>query len=249
MVSKPNRDFTHAANPGIQLGRDIILLPFGRNDYLPELVRQLNAVGVPLDASTDRELYRFETDNGAAHIMFGGMGGPTTVNALEMIKANGGRRVYLFGACGGVSQNLKVGDLLVAGGAVRWEGASRHYASLEYPAICDPLLTGELYETACTISERVQLGLVHTTDASYRQGPEIYEPQMPSVLGVECECASAAVAGQVLGLRITALFFCSDSVVSSDVDDHSYRGLSNPVTREAFSRGVEILKTCVNKHD
>ena len=36
------------------------------------------------------------------------MGAPVMVDALEMVKNNGGKKAVLFGACGGTSSNVQI---------------------------------------------------------------------------------------------------------------------------------------------
>jgi len=235
------RDFSHANNPDFDCADNAILLPFGRRSYLEALVAAYDGEAVPLDETTDRIVYRI----GSLTLVYSGMGGPAAANALEMIKANGGRRVVVFGACGGTDPKVAVGDLVVVSGAVRGEGTSRYYAPMEFPAVFDPLLTARLHQAAGRAEIGNHLGVVYTTDAGYRQGPEIYETYKDLVIAVESECAAAAVVGARLGLEMGALLFCSDNTTLPMTEDQVYSGLKNPTTRRGFEAGaaavVEVL--------
>lgn len=235
------RDFSHANNPDFDCAENVILLPFGRRSFLEALVSAYDAELVPLDETTDRIVYRL----GALTLVYSGMGGPAAANALEMIEANGGRRVVVFGACGGTDPKVAVGDLVVVSGAVRGEGTSRYYAPMEFPAVFNPLLTARLHEAAGRGETGHHLGVVYTTDAGYRQGPEIYETHKGMVIAVESECAAAAVVGARLGLEMGALLFCSDNTTLPKTEDQVYGGLRNPATRRGFEAGaaavIEVL--------
>jgi len=237
------RDFSHANNPDFDCASNVILLPFGRRSYLEALVDTYNGEAVPLDETTDRIVYQL----GDLTVVYSGMGGPAAANALEMIANNGGRRVVVFGACGGTDPKVAVGDLVAVSGAVRGEGTSRYYAPMEFPAAFDPLLTVRLHEAAVRADTGNHLGVVYTTDAGYRQGPEIYETYAGLVIAVESECAAAAVVGARLGLEMGALLFCSDNTTLPKTEDQLYRGLKNPTTRKGFDAGaaavVEVLTT------
>ena len=66
-------------------------------------------------------------------------------------------------------------------------------------------------------------------------------------IGVESECAAAAVVGARLGLEMGALLFCSDNVTLPTDDDKLYGGLKNPATRRGFEAGAAALvETLVN---
>jgi len=233
------RHFEHANNPDFSCAPSVILLPFGRRSYLPAVVKRCGGEEVPLDETTDRIVYQL--GDGSITLMYSGMGGPAAANALEMAAANGASRVVVFGACGGVDPLLEVGHLLVVSGAVRGEGASDYYAPPGFPAAFDPVLTTRLWETTRNAEVGSHLGMCYTTDAGYRQGPEIYEDCAGLVLGVESECASAAVAGARLGLQMGALLFCTDNVSLPRAADQQYGGLRDPRVRSAFEAGVDAI--------
>jgi len=231
------RDFSHANNPDFDCAENVILLPFGRRSYLEALVGVYHGEEVPLNETTDRIAYQI----GDLTLMYSGMGGPAAANALEMIKNNGGRRVVVFGACGGTDPRVAVGDLIAVSGAVRGEGTSRYYAPMEFPAAFHPLLTTRLHEAASAAGVGHHLGVVYTTDAGYRQGPDIYETYAGLAIGVESECAAAAVVGARLGLEMGALLFCSDNTTLPADQDQVYGGLRNPATRRGFEAGADVV--------
>jgi nucleoside phosphorylase len=231
------RDFSHANNPDFDCAENVILLPFGRRSYLPELVERFDGTEAELDETTDRIVYGLDD----LTLIYSGMGAPATANALEMIRANGGRRVVVFGACGGTDPSVAVGDLVVVSSAVRGEGTSRYYAPPEFPAAFDPMLTNRLHQAAAASGIGNHIGLAYTTDAGYRQGPEIYDVYSGLVIAVENECAAAAVVGARLGLEMGALLFCSDNTTLPKDDDHVYGGLRDPATRRGFEAGADVV--------
>ena len=235
------RRFAHSNNPGFACRPGVILLPFGRRSFLPAITARLGAEPVPLDETTDREIFNPPRGGMPVTLIYSGMGGPATVNALEMAKANGAERVVIFGACGGMDPRLAVGQLLVPSAAVRAEGASRAYAPIEFPAAFDLELAHQLLVTVRSGGVPAHAGVVYTTDTSYRVGPEIYESYRGLVLGADCECASAAVAGARLGLPVAALLFCTDNVTLPRPGDRRYRGLAKPAVRRGFDAGLDAV--------
>jgi uridine phosphorylase len=238
------RTFSHANNPNFECAPSVILLPFGRRSFLPAAVERLGGTEVELDETTDRIASQLP---GPVTLLYSGMGGPAAANALEMAAANGAEKVVVFGACGGVAPLLEVGQLLVVSASVRGEGTSDYYAPPGFPAAFDPEMTVRLFESAGASEVAVHLGVTYTTDAGYRQGPEIYEDCAGLVLGVESEGATAAVVGARLGLRVAALLFCTDNVSLPRREDQQYGGLRDPRVRRAFESGldtvVEVLQT------
>ncbi len=235
----PTRNFAHSNNPGFSCAERVLVLPFGRESYLPAIVERLSGRAVSMDETTDRIVYRLEAGERPVTLVYTGMGGPATANGLEMIAANGGRLVVLFGACGGVIPKVGVGDLIVAADAVRGEGTSRYYAAEDVPAVCDPDLSEALWTAArASGHESVHRGLVYTTDAGYRQGAEIYDGRHGRVLGVECECSAAAIVAGELDLALGTILFVTDNVTLSDRNDRRYRGLGDPRVRAGFEAGL-----------
>lgn len=236
------RKYGHANNPDFDCPPSLILLPFGRRSYLPAVVSKYGGVEVELDETTDRIVYNLVSAPSPLALMYSGMGGPAVANALEMAAANGARRVVIFGACGGVGVDVAVGDLIVATGGVRGEGTSRYYAPPEYPAAFDVELTSSLRRGAKTSGHKsIHSGVVYTTDAGYKQGPEIYETYAGLVVGVESECATAAVVGACLGLSVGALLFVSDNVALPRTEDQRYGGLKDQRTQVAFDCGLDLV--------
>ncbi len=233
------RDFSHANNPQFECAQSVLLLPFGRRSYLSAVVDALEGEAVPLDETTDREVYQLTAAPADVTLVYSGMGSPAAANALEMVAAAGCRRIVVFGACGGVAEAVGIGDLIVVHGAVRGEGTSMYYAPREFPASFDPLVTTALWREASRADVAAHRGVVFTTDAGYRQGPEIYEDCRGLVIGVESECAGVAVVSARLGLSAGALLFCTDNVNLLRTEDRRYRGLGDARVRKGFNSGLE----------
>ncbi len=237
-----SRRFEHSSNPGFSCSESVILLPFGRRSYLPAIVERAAGERIEVDETTDREVYTLQAAGTAVTLVYSGMGGPAAANALEMVNANGARRVAVLGACGGVSPELGVGHLLVVNAAVRGEGTSRYYAPPELPACFDPALVMALAgECRRSAEVPVHRGVVYTTDASYRQGPEVYEQYRGLIVGVECECATVAVVAARLGLSAAALLFCTDNVTAPKDQDQHYRGLRDSRVETAFDQALTAV--------
>ncbi|MDH3743746.1 MAG: hypothetical protein OES47_01440 [Acidobacteriota bacterium] len=233
-----HREFAHSNNPAFTSAEAALVLPFGRESFLEAAVELYKGKRVELDETTDRIVYQLEAAPVPVTLLFSGMGGPAMANALEMAAGNGAREAVVFGACGGVDPLLGIGELLIAEGGVRGEGASRYYAPIEFPAVCDTGMTESLWRAARTAGFKAHRGLVYTTDAGYRQGPEIYDTYAGLVLGVECECATAAVVARRLGLRLGTVLFCSDNVTLGEDSDRRYQGLAEPRIRAGFEAAL-----------
>ncbi|MCW8985685.1 MAG: hypothetical protein OQK55_10105, partial [Thermoanaerobaculales bacterium] len=81
------RDFGHANNPPFECSDSVLLLPFGRRSFLPAIVDVFGGEAVPLDETTDREVFRLTSAPADITLVFSGMGSPAAANALEMVAA------------------------------------------------------------------------------------------------------------------------------------------------------------------
>lgn len=147
-----------------------------------------------------------------------GIGGPSAVIALEELRELGAHTFIRVGTCGGIRQDVRPGDAVIATAAVRFEGTSREYAPLAYPAAADFYVTKALEEAAGRLGFPHKLGVVHCKDSFYGQHrPEV----MPvaehlrenweawkrlGVLASEMESAALFVASAHLGARCGAVF-------------------------------------------
>jgi len=147
-----------------------------------------------------------------------GIGGPSAVIALEELAELGAHTFIRVGTCGGIHLDVRPGDAVIATAAVRFEGTSREYAPLAYPAAADYYVTRALEEAATELGLRHEIGVVQCKDSFYGQHrPEV----MPvaarleehweawkrlGVLASEMESAALFVASAHLGVRCGAVF-------------------------------------------
>jgi len=99
-----------------------------------------------------------------------GMGCPSLdIVVTELIRL--GARLFLrVGTAGSLQPGVvRVGDLVIATGAVRDEATSDAYAPREFPAVADPDLVRSLERAAerCGLGEHTFRGLVHSKDSLF----------------------------------------------------------------------------------
>ncbi len=89
-----------------------------------------------------------------------GMGAPSTLIAVEELATIGLKYFLRVGTSGGIQPETNVGDVVINNAAVRLEGASSHYAPIEYPAVASFEFTSDLVEAAManSISHHVGIG-------------------------------------------------------------------------------------------
>ena len=103
-----------------------------------------------------------------------GIGGPSTSIAVEELAQLGVRTFLRVGTTGAIQPDLEVGTLVVTNAAVRLDGASGHFAPLEYPAVSDFECTTALVEAARAAGSEPRVGITASADTFY-PGQERYD--------------------------------------------------------------------------
>lgn len=185
-----------------------------------------------------------------------GIGGPSTSIAVEELAQLGVRTFLRVGTCGAIQPHVRVGDVVITTGAVRLEGASSHYAPLEYPAVAHNQVVDALVEAATSLGIPHHVGITCSSDTFYpgQERTDSFSGYIPRrfqgiteewrrlhVLNYEMEAATLLVMCGALGLR--------GGCVTGVVDRHAAGGRITPqalkraegnVVRVA-ARALEIL--------
>jgi uridine phosphorylase len=104
----------------------------------------------------------------------GGIGGPSTSIAVEELAQLGINTFLRLGTTGGIQPQLSPGDVIVTTGAVRLDGASLHFAPMEFPAVADFACTTALVEAAKATGVTPHVGITASSDTFY-PGQERYD--------------------------------------------------------------------------
>ncbi|MEZ8142231.1 uridine phosphorylase [Enterovibrio norvegicus FF-33] len=103
-----------------------------------------------------------------------GIGGPSTSIAVEELAQLGVRTFLRVGTTGAIQPNINVGDMIVTTGSVRLDGASCHFAPLEFPAVADFDVATAMKAAADESGAAVHTGVTASSDTFY-PGQERYD--------------------------------------------------------------------------
>ena len=81
--------------------------------------------------------------------------------------AAGVRTFLRIGTTGAIQPHINVGDVLVTTASVRLDGASLHFAPMEFPAVADFACTTALVEAAKSIGATTHIGVTASSDTFY----------------------------------------------------------------------------------
>jgi uridine phosphorylase len=103
-----------------------------------------------------------------------GIGGPSTSIAVEELAQLGVRTFLRVGTTGAIQPGIRPGDVIVTTASVRLDGASQHFAPLEFPAVADFACTTALVEAARASGIQPHIGVTASSDTFY-PGQERYD--------------------------------------------------------------------------
>lgn len=147
-----------------------------------------------------------------------GIGGPSASIAMEELVKCGAKTFIRVGTCGGIDINVKGGDLVIATGAIRFEGTSKEYAPIEFPAVADLDVVNALVSASKNLGKTYHTGVVQCKDAFYGQHRPETLPNSHELLNKwdawvrlgtkasEMESAALFIVASYLGVKCGSIF-------------------------------------------
>jgi uridine phosphorylase len=120
------------------------------------------------------------------------------------------------GSCGALQKKIKLGDLVISTGSVRYENTSLFYVPEGYPAVADYRVVNALTESARKLGCKHHVGLTATTSSFYgaqcrRVGFPLREPGLLAylmklgVLNIEMETSLLFTLCTIAGIKSGAI--------------------------------------------
>lgn len=183
-----------------------------------------------------------------------GIGGASASIAMEELANLGTDTFIRVGTCGGIRLDVKSGDVVIATGAIRMEGASREYAPIEFPAVADFGVTTALVEAAKSMGKCWHAGVVQCKDAFYGQHspermPVSYELlnkweawKRLGTLASEMESAALFTVAAARGVRCGSVFHV---IWNQERNAAGLDMTRDENTESAIQVGIEALKLLI----
>jgi uridine phosphorylase len=136
-----------------------------------------------------------------------GIGGASAGIAIEELKNIGVKAMIRIGSCGALQPNLRIGDLVIASGAVRNDGASDAYIDKSYPAIPDTELLLHILTAAKGKGINFRTGIVRCHDSFYTDREQEIDNYWSDkgVLASDMETAALFVIGGLRGIKTASI--------------------------------------------
>ena len=149
-----------------------------------------------------------------------GIGGPSTSIAVEELAQLGIKTFLRVGTTGAIQEQINVGDVIVTQASVRLDGASQHFAPIEYPAVANFACTTAMVNACRDENIEPHIGITASSDTFY-PGQERYDTvsghiirhykgsmaefKKLGVLNYEMESSTLFTMCSALGLRAACL--------------------------------------------
>lgn len=144
------------------------------------------------------------------------IGAPLAVMLLESMVARGAKEIIILGWCGGLTEDLAPGELVIPDRALVEEGTSQSYLPLDAKTpqtVPDDTLSQDLASYLDAQGIAHGRAPIWTTDAIYRETRDKVDHFIDQgALAVEMECSALFAAARHRGIPATALLVVSDSL-------------------------------------
>lgn len=154
-------------------GAELAIVP-GDPGRVERIVERLDPGGAVVAAEREFTTAVGTLDGHPVVVCSTGIGGPSTSIAVEELAQLGIRTFLRVGTTGGIQPGIESGDLIVTQASVRLDGASQHFAPLEYPAASSFECTRTLVDAAAALGMRHHVGITASSDTFY-PGQERYD--------------------------------------------------------------------------
>ena len=191
-------------------------------------------------AFQDYEMHTGTLDSRIVTVGNGGRYSADSAITTELLCAAGVETLVRVGSCGSLQETVKIGDIVIATGAVRGDGASPRYVSEDFATEPHPRVSEALARAADSLGIPVHRGPVFTTDALFRETPELLSDlARRQVTAIDMVTAAFLTVAQVKGGRAGAILAVSDECVTGKL------GFRDPSFLDAEERITEIALKAV----
>ncbi|MCK5767040.1 MAG: nucleoside phosphorylase [Candidatus Atribacteria bacterium] len=169
-----------------------------------------------------------------------GIGCMSAAVAIEELINIGCKYFIRVGTCGTLSSQINPGDIIIATGAVRGDGASKEYIPIEYPAVADYRTVNALQNRAKKEDSDYNLGIIRTHDAFYMESPFAFGDYKKRVtiwaeagtLAIENESSTLFVIGSLKNVQVGAILVAAGNLITGgkSTKDELQKSINKAIT-------------------
>ena len=209
------RPYHILAKPGDIAERVLVVGDPGRADAIArELLSDATLVNSNRGFNTYTGFFEGERVTVATH----GIGGPSAAIVIEELRMLGAKLAVRLGTCGGLTEKVKVGDTVVALGAIYQPGGTpgMYAPSMCYPAVADPEVVIELEKGLKGEGFSVHRGIVASSDAFHAEEANLGAWSSMGAIAVEMECATIFTVARIREMKVGAALLLIDNLATGE---------------------------------
>lgn len=169
-------------------------------------------------------------------------GGPGAAVALEELHAMGCERFIVCGGAGVLTNDSKVGEIVVPVSAVRDEGTSYHYLEPSREIECNKETVEKVVSCLKEIGIPFKTGKTWTSDAIYRETPDMIERRRnEGCITVEMEAAVFFAVSHYYNIPLAQLLYAGDDISGEAWDSRNWN-TQKDIRYELLCIAIEIVK-------
>lgn len=153
----------------------------------------------------------------------GGFYAPDSAFVTEILCVGGIKTLVRLGSCGGMKQEMTVGDFVVVDKVIRGDGATRYYVDDNFVSQVDKELTNKL-ATIFKKQGTVYQGTCWTTDAMFRETKEIVNPYIEKgAICVDMVTSPFVTIANVYKTKVAVILVVSDNLLTGEMGFADFR--------------------------
>lgn len=188
-------------------------------------------------AFLDYEMHTGQLDGKRVTVGNGGRFAPDSAITTELLCAAGAEVLIRVGSCGSLQDDIKIGDLVIASGAIRGEGTTPYYVPESFSTIADPEVVTALQKASEGLKVACHVGWVYTTDALFQETPELIQQlNAQRVAAIDMVSSAFLTVARVRSKRAGAILAVSDECLRRAF------GFRDPRFADAEEKMVEVAR-------
>ncbi len=148
----------------------------------------------------------------------GGRFSADTAITTELLCNAQAKCMLRIGSCGALSEEIKIGDLVVVDSALRGEGVTPYYVAEDFQPATEPGLTQTVFEVAQNSGCGVHKGRVWSTDAILRETQEhVGKAIHQGCLAVDMVSSVFLTIAQLYKIPAAVILAVSDNIITGEM--------------------------------
>jgi DeoD family purine-nucleoside phosphorylase len=217
---------------------EYVIMP-GTPDRLEALIKKIQDP-IKNFSFMEHTMYTGKYEGIRVTAMNGGMFSANTAITTEIVCNVQAKNIIRLGSCGALSEDIKVGDLILATGSIRGDGVTPYYVDEKFQTSPSVQITEALEKAAEKLGVKLHKGKVWSTDALLRETKELVEQKaQEGAIAVDMVSSTLLTIAQIYNVKAASILAVSDNVMTGEM------GFANPAYYIAQTTMINIALEAV----